>query len=149
VRQTLKLMSALVKAGKKSQAIRQQALALTQHLKQKDRLGEIKALWAFVKNRIRYVRDIKDVETVHTAEQVLRQESGDCDDKAILLASLLESIGHPSAFWAIGTKADGSFSHVLVLTRLGPTGWFPLETTEPVDFGWTPPKVVASMKHYN
>lgn len=148
VRETLKIMSKLTKGGKKSPAIRQKALQLTQHLRQKDRIGEIYALWEFVKNRIRYVRDIRNVETIHTPEQILRQESGDCDDKAILLASLLEAIGHPSAFWAIGTK-PGVFSHVLVLTRVGEKKWMPLETTENVKFGWTPPVVRASMKHFN
>lgn len=149
VRATLKIMSALVKNGKKSPTVRAKALALTQGLKQKDRLGEIRALWEFVKNHIRYVRDIKDVETVHTPEQILRQESGDCDDKALLLASLLESIGHPSGFWAIGTKAPGKFSHVMALTRIGAKGWLPLETTENVPFLWMPPVVRASMTHYN
>jgi transglutaminase-like putative cysteine protease len=149
VRETLKLMSALVKGGKKSPAVRTKALALTQHLRQKDRFGEIHALWDFVRNNIRYVRDIRNVETVHTPEQILRQESGDCDDKSLLLASLLESIGHPTAFWAIGTK-PGKFSHVLVLTRVGPNKkWLPLETTEAVRIGWRPPVVEASMTHYN
>lgn len=149
VKQTLKLMSALVKGGKKSGVVRAKALELTQHLRQKDRLGEIQALWFFVKNNIRYVRDINGVETVHTPEQVLRQESGDCDDKALLLASLLESIGHPSAFIAIGTQQPGKFSHVMAATRMGATKWIPLETTEPVSFGWFPPNVKAKMIWYN
>lgn len=149
VRATLKIMSALVKSGKKSGAVRQKALELTQSLRQKDRLGEIKALWSFVKNNIRYVRDINGVETVHTPEQILRQESGDCDDKALLLCALLESIGHPSAFWAIGTKEPGKFSHVMALTRIGEKRWLPLETTEPVSFGWGPRNVKAQMIWYN
>lgn len=149
VRATLKIMSALVKSGKKSPSVRAKALALTQGLKQKDKLGEIHALWSFVKNHIRYVRDINGVETVHTPEQILRQESGDCDDKALLLASLLESIGHPSAFWAIGVKEPGKFSHVMALTRIGAKKWLPLETTEPVPFLWKPPIVRAQMIHYN
>lgn len=149
VRATLKLMSALVKTGKKSGAVRQKALELTRSLRQKDRLGEIKALWHYVKNEIRYVRDINGVETVHTPEQILRQQSGDCDDKALLLCALLESIGHPSAFWAIGTKQAGRYSHVLALTRVGEKKWLPLETTEPVPFGWGPPNVKAQMIWYN
>lgn len=139
----------MVKAGKKSPAIRQRAVELTMGLRQKDRLGEIRRLTAYVRDNIRYVRDINGVETVHTPEQVLRQEAGDCDDKSVLLASLLEAIGHPTAFWAIGTREPGKFSHVLVLTRLGPRGWFPLETTEPVEVGWSPRNVKASMIHYN
>ena len=148
VRATLKLMSALVKGSKKSAIVRAKAVALTQGLKQKDRIGEIRALWGFVKNNIRYVRDIRNVETVHTPEQILRQEAGDCDDKALLLAAMLESIGHPSAFWAIG-KEPGRFSHVLAMTRVGAKKWLPLETTEPVEFGWVPPVVRASMVWYN
>lgn len=149
VRQTLRVMSALVKGGKKSPPIRQKALELTQGLRQKDRLGEIKALWAFVKNNIRYVRDIRGVETVHTPEQILRQESGDCDDKSLLLAALLESIGHPTAFWAIGTT-PGKFSHVMAATRVGAGNkMLPLETTQDVAFGWVPPVVKTQMWHFN
>jgi len=149
VRATLRVMSALVKTGKKSPVIREKAKALTQHLRQKDRIGEIKALWSFVRNEIRYVGDIRNVETIHTPEQILRQASGDCDDKALLLCALLESIGHPSGFWAIGTKGPNQFSHVLAVTRIGPRKWFPLETTEPTPWGWSPPVVRASMYHFN
>lgn len=149
VRQTLKIMSALVKSGKKSGVVRQKALELTQHLRQKDRFGEIKALWSFVKNNIRYVRDINGVETIHTPEQILRQESGDCDDKALLLCAMLESIGHPSAFYAIGTKQAGKFSHVMAATRIGEKRWLPLETTEPVEFGWGPSNVKAEILWFN
>lgn len=149
MKQTLKLMSLLTKTGKKSGEVRQKALSLTQGLRSKDRIGEIKALWSYVKNNIRYVRDIRNVETVQTPEQTLRQGSGDCDDKSLLLASLLESIGHPSAFWCIGTE-PGKFSHVLVLTRIGPKKWLPLETTvAEADFGWTPPVVKSQMVFYN
>lgn len=149
VRATLKLMSALVKSGKKMPVIRAKAVALTQGLCQKDKAGEIRALWSFVKNNIRYVRDIRNVETLHTADRVLEQAAGDCDDKAVLLCSLLESIGHPSAFMAIGTKAPGKFSHVLAATRIGASKWLPLETTEPVEFGWQPKNVKAVMWHFN
>lgn len=149
VRETLKIMSALVKAGKKNPAVRLKAVALTQGLRQKDRLGEIRALTEWVRDHIRYVRDITNVETVHTAEQILSQEAGDCDDKSVLLAAMLESIGHPTAFMAIGTKAPGKFSHVLPMTRVGERGWMALETTEPVEFGWQPKNVVARMYHFN
>jgi hypothetical protein len=148
VRDTLRLMSQLVKGGKKSPIIMAKARALTQGLPQKDKTGEIYNIWKFVKDGIRYVRDVRNVETVNTPEQTLRSEAGDCDDKALLTAALLESIGHPTAFWAIGPQ-PGKFTHVLTLTRMGPTGWLPLETTEPVDFGWRPKNVKASLVHYN
>jgi transglutaminase-like putative cysteine protease len=137
VRATLKIMRDLVRQGKKSPKIRQQALALTQHLKQKDKVGEVHALFEFVRDHIRYVRDVHEVETLHTAERVLEQRAGDCDDKAVLLASLLESIGYPTRFLAMGRK-PGYFEHVIVETR--PFGnWIALETTNAVPLGYMPP----------
>lgn len=142
-------MSQKVREGKVSPYIRQKALAITSGLRQKNRIGEIFSIWQFVRDQIRYVRDIRNVETVADAEYTLNQGAGDCDDKAVLTASLLESIGHPTAFWAIGLK-PGKFSHVLVLTRAGASGkWLPLETTEAVRFGWFPKNVRSSIRHMN
>lgn len=142
-------MKAKVLQGKASPTIRYRALALTSSLRQKDKLGEIQALWDFVRNRIRYVKDIRGIETIQDAEQTLVQASGDCDDKAILLDALLESIGHPTGLWAVGFK-PGVFTHVIPITRLGPGNrWFPLETTEDKPWGWYPKGVQASLQRYN
>lgn len=154
---TLKMMSELVKAGKKNPAIRQRATNLTQDLPQKDRIGEIRAIFNYVQNSIRYVRDIHNVETLHYAEQVMSQEYGDCDDKAILIASLLEAIGHPTRFVAVGF-APGEYSHVFVDVRLGAPSpsagwlngkWLSLDTTEPQPMGWRPPGIVEILPWYN
>lgn len=147
IKETLRIMGRLVKQGKVNPFVRQKATSLTQHLKQKDRLGELNALFQFVRDRIRYVRDINGVETLHEPQQVLLQRHGDCDDKAVLLASLAESIGIPTKFEALAFK-PGVFSHVIVRAR--PYGkWVPLETTHPVKLGWYPRGVVAVMPHHN
>lgn len=147
IRKTLLLMRALVRKGKKNPLIRQTAVELTQGMRQKDWYGEVKALHNFVRDNIRYLRDIKSVETLHTPERILRNAQGDCDDKAILLASLLESIGHPTRFLAVGFH-PGKFSHVLTETKIG-NKWIPLETTEPVDIGWRPRNIVNAMIVHN
>ena len=140
-------MRVLTKQGKKDPLVRRVALNLTQHLKQKDRMGEVRAIFNFIRDRIRYVRDINGVETLHEAQQVLKQSSGDCDDKCILLASMLESIGYPTRFVALAF-APNQYTHVIVETR--PYGkWIALETTLPVRMGWTPPKVVNRMVVHN
>lgn len=143
-------MSRLVKEGKKHPAIRDRAVSLTNSLPQKNWSGEIAALHRFVRDRIRYVKDVNGVETVHTADAVLRIGSGDCDDKSLLLASLLESIGHPTRFVAVGFRPD-SFAHVFVQTRIGrkPGKWVSLETTEPVGIGWEPPDIVSRIIKHN
>jgi transglutaminase-like putative cysteine protease len=114
------------------------AVDLTSGLKQKDRLGEIAAIHAFVRDCIRYVWDVRGVETLHDTQRILDQKAGDCDDKSILTAALLEAIGYPTRFVAVGIAKD-LYQHVLVEVQ-HKGQWIPLETTEPVPMGWYPTK---------
>lgn len=136
VRETLKIMAKLARDGKKTVPVRLAALQITQHLKQKDRIGEIRALHAFVRDRIRYVRDILGVETLQDPIRTLQLKAGDCDDKSTLIGALLLSIGHPVRFHAVGFRR-GSYSHVYAETKIGDR-WIPLETTEAVKAGAAP-----------
>lgn len=136
VEETLKQMRLLVRQGKKALSVRMTALSVVQMQGQKDWVGEVRALHNFVRDQIRYVRDIRGVETLHTAEKLLEIRQGDCDDKSVLLASLLESIGHPTRFVAI-SLIPGKFCHVFVETKIR-AAWIPMDTTEPVDIGWAP-----------
>lgn len=147
VRATLNIMRQLVRENKTNIRIRSLALSLVKHNQQKDWVGEVNDLYTFVRDRIRYVKDIDGVETVHSPEQVLNFGQGDCDDKSILLATLLATIGHPSRFVAIGLRPR-TFQHVFVETKIG-NKWIPLETTEPVTMGWRPKGIKSSMIIYN
>ena len=129
-------------------SIRVKALELTQNLQQKDYMGEVHALWEFVRDRIRYVRDIDNVETLQTADRTLSQASGDCDDKSVLLASLLGAIGHKSRFVAVALRDPENFVHVLVETLVGKNQWLAAETTEPQRLGWRPPRVANQLIKY-
>ena len=141
--ETLKVMSRLVKDGKKDFPIRQAALRITQACRQKDYSCEVRQIHAFVRDQVRYVQDITDVETVATAAKTLEYMAGDCDDKVVLMCAMLESIGHPTRFVAIGFE-PGIYSHVYAESLLGDT-WIPLETTEPVEAGWEPePRLVIN-----
>lgn len=144
---TLKIMRELTRQGKKSLPIRTLAVRQTNGNHQKDWFGELQALHRFVRDKIRYVKDIRGVETVQTPDATLQMGAGDCDDKSVLLASLLESIGHPTRFVAVGFAPD-DFAHVYVESRIG-TGWIPMETTEPVEIGWSPKNVVSRLTVYN
>ena len=133
---TLRVMRSMVKKGRRDMQVRVTALSLVENLPPKAWAQEIYALFYFVRDQIRFVRDINEVETLHTPEKTLEIGQGDCDDKVILLASLLESIGHPARFVAVGFRPD-EYEHVYVETKLG-NQWLPLETTEPVEPGWNP-----------
>ncbi len=144
VRATLRIMRELVKRGRRSLPIRELALTLVRDLPGKDWPGEVARLHAFVQDNIRYIKDVRNVETVATPERTLEYGQGDCDDHVVLLGSLLESIGHPFRFVAVGTRSPSSFNHVYGETQIGQT-WVPVETTEPVNVGWRPERVLARM----
>lgn len=145
-RDTLRIMARLVRDGKKSLYVRSRAASLVDKLKQKDWRGEAAALHQFVRDHIRYVRDIRGVETVQEPEYTLLHGYGDCDDKSTLLAAMLESIGHPTRLVAVA-KTGRNYCHVLVETKIGGR-WIPAETTEPVGLGWFPNGVSARMVIY-
>jgi transglutaminase-like putative cysteine protease len=151
-RETLKLMRLLTREGKKLPEIRSLAINLTSDLEPKDSVGEIKALWQYVLTNFRYIKDTTDVEVLHTVDNLLDRMSGDCDDASVLLASLLESIGHPTRFAALAFTSN-NFEHVLVQTPLGnprlDSNWISLDATEDRPFGWYPPGVSTRMLIHN
>lgn len=106
--------------------------------------AEVAALLGWVRNHYRYLQDPVEVELVHDPRYLLRQiEShgyfmGDCDDAAVLLATLLETAGYPTRFLVQG-KTGESFSHVLVEVDLSGT-WTPIDlTNRSASVGWKPP----------
>jgi transglutaminase-like putative cysteine protease len=146
---TLKIMRGFVRDAVRNpdQTVRGRATALVSGLPARNWHAEIRALHSFVRDQMRYLRDPVDVELVQTPERSLEIMQGDCDDKATLLAALLDSIGHPARFVALGFNGEG-FSHVLVETRIAHTGndkrdWMPLETIIPREAGWFPEGVTS------
>lgn len=133
---TLNTMRQLAIQGKTYLPLRQLTLSLVQSIPSKNFLSEAQAIHRFVRDRIRYVMDVHNVETLHTVDAILANGQGDCDDKAILAAAMLESIGHPARFVAMG-RAPGEFSHVYVETLIS-GNWRGMELTEPKPFGWEP-----------
>lgn len=144
IKATLKQMVRFARQYKKDPGIMTLARQLCDHLPDKDYGAEMTCLQHFVRDQIRYVRDIHEVETLQTPIRTLEIRSGDCDDKSTLLAALLASVGFPTRFVAVGFK-DGPYSHVLAEAQLG-TRWIPLETIvagrEP---GWFPEGVTRQM----
>lgn len=144
----------MAREGSKTLPVRLAALQIVEGLPQRDWIAEIRALHEFVRDRIRYVKDINDVETLQAPERTLQFKQGDCDDKAMLLGSLLTSINHPSRLHAVGFHRPGFFSHVYAESRIWTTDpvtgarrqrWIALETTEPWEAGRAPPNAVNHM----
>ena len=143
IKTTLKIMRRMVREYRKHPTVRELALRLTAGNRQNDIIANTKSLHAFVRDAIRYVNDTRGVETLQTPVATLQLQAGDCDDKSMLLAALLESIGQAARFVAVGFR-PGTFCHVLVEVRVG-QNWIPLETIKPVSPGWFPAGVKSKL----
>lgn len=126
-------MSQLATFGARSQSVRNKAVELTQGLLQKDFKSEACNCLSYVRDKIRYVRDPANAEMLHYADYVLSIGAGDCDDKAILLAALLNSIGHQVQFIAMSQQPN-RYCHVWVQDWIDGK-WLDLEPTEPIPCG--------------
>lgn len=138
----------LIKHGAKEFHVRQTAIdiLLRRAVKPKDYLGEIKALFEWVQQNVRYTKDTFRVEVLHSAKRMLALRAGDCDDMAILLGAMLESIGHPVQVVLSGPdplKPD-LFTHIyLEVFHRG--RWIPLDATMPYPMGWAPGALVKKV----
>lgn len=106
--------------------------------------AEAAALLGWLRERYRYLQDPVEVELVRDPRYLLRQIErqgffmGDCDDAAVLLATLLETAGYPTRFIVQGESGE-SFSHVLVETELRPGQWVAADlTNRRAVLGWKP-----------
>lgn len=130
--------------------IRTTAQRLVQNCGEKDYWCEASTLQTFVRDSIRYLRDMRTAETIQTPEKTLAERSGDCDDKSLLLAVLAETIGFSARFCAIGVQGQ-PYSHVSAQLLIPSRGWVNAETIpindngEKAVLGWFPPDATCLM----
>jgi len=152
VTDTLRLMAQVAKQYKVDPVVRQTAARVISSAPEKDDLAEAAALQNWVRANIRYTGDVLDTETLQTPDYTLQEAYGDCDDQAMLLATMLMAVGIPAAYCAVGVDGE-PFSHVLTFACL--RGYTPpyvsLETTlttdpntgELIGPGWWPQNVTS------
>jgi len=139
---TARLIARLMREGAKDFMVRQAAIETFRRagVKPKDRMGEVKALFDFVRHRIRYVRDIWRVETLHMARRVLELKAGDCDDMTILLGAMLLSTGHPVRLVLAGFRPTRPHVYTHIYPEVNVRGrWIALDATVDRPMGWAPP----------
>lgn len=144
ISQTIALMVKLVKQYRKDPQIRALSESIIQDVPEKDAVGEVRAVFNWVRDNIRYTQDVRDVETLKTPDATIYSAQGDCDDQSTLFATLVETIGYAARFVAVGMSEPGVYEHVYSEVKLG-TRWIGADTTENVSLGWVPPNPVAIM----
>jgi transglutaminase-like putative cysteine protease len=142
VEQTLRIMRRLVNQCKTNTQIRQAATNVIFLTPEKDEYSEAEALFNFVRDRIRYVKDVNDIETLSTPMMTLEGGLGDCDDQTVLLASMLESVGYPTRFVIEGYTTPCEYEHVY-MQALVFGQYISMDPTEQKYMGWSPPNPVS------
>jgi transglutaminase-like putative cysteine protease len=142
------LIARLICDGAKDFVVRQTAIRIFRAcgVPAKDRLGEVRALFEFVRRHVRYTRDIYRVELLHTARRMLQLRAGDCDDMTILLGAMLKATGHPVRLILAGFRRHRphAYSHIYLEAKVGPR-WIALDATMPHPMGWAPPAIWKSV----
>lgn len=120
VQDTLMLMRRLVRQFRDEPRIRDAALRATVRCGPVDDEGRMREILNWTRKVVRYERDVADQETIsdplHTLERVMvyGAAAGDCDDAAVLMAALLESIGIRTRFVAVSARRDRQLHHVAI-----------------------------------
>jgi transglutaminase-like putative cysteine protease len=126
----IQMIANLIEEGSKSPFIRELALKIVKDVPEKAWLQEAKAIFEWVKENIKYRRDVFCKDSYHTAERIVELGSGDCDDMVILMNSLLCSIGFRTGARIISSRPDRGFHHIYSLVEIPGDGWYALDATD-------------------
>ncbi len=136
---TVGVMRELVKAARIDPVMMNHAISIIHMVPAKDEFAEISALFDFVQNHVRYVRDVAGLETLADPRMTMQRLVGDCDDQATLLATMLESVGYHTRF-VMASYTGGDFEHVYLQVLVPHLNeWLDLDPTEHHQIGWSAP----------
>ena len=139
---TARLIADLIRSGAKDFLVRQTAIQIFREcgVPPKDRLGEVRALFDWVRGNVRYTRDIFRTELLHSARRLLELRAGDCDDMTILLGAMLMSTGHPVQLILAGFRPNKPHGYSHIYPEVNIRGhWIAIDATANRPFGWSPP----------
>lgn len=102
--------------------MRRASLQATAHCPERDGLCEAKAIYDFVKARVRYTGDVapirwsdgkvEGVDLFQSARRTLEFGGGDCDDHNILIATMLAQNGITPRLRVVKTRGADDWEHV-------------------------------------
>ena len=111
------------------------------HTVPRDRVSQIRAISDYVSRRFRFVPDpigvelLRDPTEMIFAMQQRGYTQGDCDDAAMVIATLGMANGIPARFRALAFYSpDAPYTHVIADLCAVSGRWFPLDVTKPQRF---------------
>src|SRR5258708_2730935 len=138
---TVKGMQAFAVTGAIDPRIRGLALWITRDVPNRDSDGEIKAIYSWVKDNIRFRGEYDEV--VQSPDLTVKWKAGDCDDHTVLIAALLGAIGYKVRFQTVAVRGERDLSHGYAEYQDPRTGqWNALDTTVDQAYPrWQPPHI--------
>lgn len=145
INKRLKILQDLTWKSVQDPRNRKLALEMTRNCPERDGLCEAKAIYQAVKSRVRYTGDVapvkmgsngpvEGVDLYQAAHRTWEFSGGDCDDHAVLLATMLTLNGISAKFRVTATGKNEEFSHIYTMAgvpKLRPAKWVALDTTLP------------------
>jgi transglutaminase-like putative cysteine protease len=119
---SVQVIKKMIEQYRNAEFVRKLARELTRHIPKDPRSGHpdmrnydaiAKAIYDHIVRHDVYTNDPAGVERLQAPDATILTGAGDCDDMAILSASLLESIGVPARIRLIGETPD-TFSHIFI-----------------------------------
>jgi len=86
---------------------------------ERDWEAEVAAIYWWVRNNVRYTRDIHEVELFQKPRRTLETKIADCDDLSILIGSLLQTVGYPVILRVIGLGGN-TYQHIFPMAGIPP-----------------------------
>lgn len=126
--ETTAIIKKIANEYKLNPMIRVLATRIVSNVESQDYLEEMKTMFEWVRDNIRYVRDIESVETLQTPDVTLPRDyspqlgigCGDCDDHVLLLATLLKCIGFRDLYARIVTfrATEREWKHIYLIGKV-------------------------------
>lgn len=144
IEQRLATIQRYVREGIQDGQMRKLALDITKNCPERDGLCESKAIYDFVKRKVRYTGDIapiawedgtvEGVDLYQMGSRTLEFGGGDCDDQSILVATLLALNGITPRLRVMKERKKDDWSHIYpgaLLPKFGGDKFVALDTTLP------------------
>lgn len=139
---TLRLIREAINAAKVDPRMIEAATQLIYMTPAKATLPEIDAIFSWVRDHVRYVRDVHGVETLASPWTTFQRQAGDCDDQVALLGALLEAVGYPVRLVIAAYNEPGVWEHVY-LQVYADGFWLDADATEELPLGAAPAGAIS------
>lgn len=118
VQQTVKYMVEFIRQGQTRPEVRDYAVGVIREVYPHATTSEIAAIYFDLCRRLRYTRDPATSEMLHQAQVTLKNMAGDCDDMAVALGALVQSLPErgrtPSTLGAVNASVGAPVEVVTV-----------------------------------